>query len=119
MTFECLYPELLALVSEVGARPDVPLESEIFFTDIIEAFPSSKEECLAYIRSNLQQWFRCIGSLPEWIQDADWPFSEGKPMIFVGQTEVPPGTIWFHDTAFFYHFWNADTGETRSIIQVS
>ena len=119
MTFDEVYPELLAVVSEASARPDVPLESEIFFSNVIENFAGSKKDFLAYVKSHLYEWFRYISIPPAWIQDADWPFSQGKPRVFLGQTEVSASLGWFHDDAIFYHFWDPQIGATQSVIQVS
>jgi hypothetical protein len=118
VTFDDLYRDLLTIVSAAGARPDVPAESEAFFSNVIEQFHGSREDCLRYIHGNVRAWFRCVSDLPRWIQDANWQFSEGKPMVFVGQIDIPHSAGYLHDDSSFFVFWNPDTGETKTVIQV-
>lgn len=119
MTFEDIRHDLLLIVSEAGARPDVPTESRRFFTSIVERFGDDREACLDYVRANLTSWFRCVGREPDWIQEPHWQFDENKPMVFVGQVDVHHSLGWFHDEARFFVFWNPENGETRTVIQVS
>ena len=60
-----------------------------------------------------------IDRSPEWIQEAEWQFADGKPMVFVGQIDVPHAKGVFHDDASFFIFWSPDTGEVRGTIQVA
>ena len=41
----------------------------------------------------------------------------GRPMVFVGSIEAPPGT--FHDDARFYVFWSPEVGTRECVIQVA
>lgn len=119
MTFDDVYEELLSLTSEVGARPDVPMESEQFFSKVVEDFDGTKEECLEHIKNNLHNWFRFVFEEPRWLQEPDWQFLNGKPMVFIGQIEIPVTTGYFHDDASFYVFGEIETGETKVVIQVA
>ncbi len=119
MSLDDLSPDLWMIVSEVYARPDVPIESEGFFEDIANSFQGSKEECLSYIRNHVKNWFRCSNKPPTWIQEAEWQFSNGKPMIFVGQVDVSASSGLFHDDASFYTFYSPENDEIKTLVQVS
>ncbi len=119
MTLDDLYDDLIEVVSEAAAQVDIPIESEEFFSKIVKNFDGSKEECLMYIEANVKRWFRCITERPKWIQEAEWQFNNGNPMVFVGQVEVDPASGFFHDSAIFYLFWDSKTGETKTAIQVA
>lgn len=119
MTLDEVYERLLPLVSEAHAQVDVPIESEQFFSDMAENYAGTPEEFLAYVRENLGVWFKAVGERPDWIQEAEWQFSGGGPMVFVGQLDVPADAGYFHDDARVFVFWDPATGETKSIIQVA
>ena len=119
VTLDDVYEDLIALVSEVGAQADVPAEAEAFFSELVAAFPGEREEFVQHARKNLRDWFRAVNAYPVWVQEAEWPFSNGRPMVFVGQIDVPAGKGLFHDDAAFYVFWDPETGDTREVIQVA
>jgi hypothetical protein len=119
MRLDDIYEELLRLTSEAAVRPDVPLESEQFFSALVDTFLGSKEECIEFIRSNLRVWFTSMTEGPRWLQEPEWQFSGGKPMVFVGQIDVPSSRGYFHDDASFYLFWDGDTGEEKVVVQVA
>ena len=119
MTFDDLYLDLLVVVSEAHARPDVPIQSEQFFTKTLENFQGSSEDYIAYVKEHLKDWFRCNDKPPVWMQDAEWQFSDGYPMLFVGQIDVPSTSGLFHDDASFYIFYSLENGETKTIIQTA
>lgn len=101
MTFDEMIPDLFRILSQAGARPDVPIEAEEFFTRIVSDY-TDRESCCQYIEEHLFDWFRCFQGRPDWIQDPDWPWAGGKPMVFVGSMDAPPGA--FHDDARFFLF---------------
>lgn len=119
MKFDDVYMDLLDVGMEFNVDISSSRESQDFFSRIVETFNGSKEELLEYARNNMSIWFRTVEKLPEWIQNPEWQFLDRKPMVFVGQINVPYSRGWFHDEASFYIFWAPDTGETRSVIQVS
>ena len=61
----------------------------------------------AYLRAQIPKYFRSCGEPPHWIQNPDWPFCGGLPMVFVGQNDVDAkglaGTF-FHDDVSYYVF---------------
>jgi hypothetical protein len=117
MNIDEMYEELLHILSEVGA--DINDESEQFLLRFLENFQGSKDDFLRFVEDNLYKWFKFIKYKPDWIQNAEWQFNNGKPMIFVGQVEVEPNNEYFHDEASFYFFWDSETGDVKNIIQVS
>jgi hypothetical protein len=116
MTFEEMIPDLFDIVPLAGARPDVPIEAEEFFTQLVARY-SDREACRRYIEEHLFDWFRCLGDKPDWIQAPEWPWAGGRPMVFVGSIDAPPGT--FHDDGRFYVFWSPEIGTTECVIQVA
>jgi hypothetical protein len=97
----------------------VPIESEEFFATLVSRFAGSKSDFLRYVKENLPSWFRFVSQPPRWLQEAEWQFSRGVPMVFVGQVDVSAGAQWFHDDASFFVFWDPETGETKVTIQVA
>ena len=118
MTLDEVYDDLVSIVSEVGAQVDVPREAEAFFTAVVERC-ATKEDCLEHVRDNLRTWFRAVHSYPVWIQEAEWQFAQGRPMIFVGQVDVPAAKGLLHDDSSFFVFWDPEGGEIRTVSQVA
>jgi hypothetical protein len=119
MTLDDVYEELLPIVSEVGAQVDVPIESEQFFEELADTFAGSSAEFVEYVRANLRSWFVCLNEEPSWLQEGEWQFANGKPMVFVGEMILPPEKTGLHDDAGFFVFWDRNTGETKTVIQVA
>lgn len=67
MTFDDASPVLFAIIPRFGARPDIPIASEDFFTALVARFSDK-----AALRDHLEQlaptMFRCLHGQPEWIQ---------------------------------------------------
>jgi hypothetical protein len=119
MTLDEVFEDLILIVSEVGAQVYVPAESERFFTEMVEQFDGSRQDLLDHVSSSVGTWFKCFRTRPEWIQEAEWQFHDGRPMMFVGQISVPAGRSGFHDDAAFYLFYDPETGVTKNVIQVA
>lgn len=119
MKLDDVYGELLQLVADAGGNIDAPIESEAFFTGLVESFVGTEAELLAYAEVNMATWFRCLDAKPCWIQEAEWPFANGKPMVFVGQLDIQPDKSGLHDHSAFFVFWDCDSGDTKVIIQVA
>lgn len=119
MNLDDVYSELLELVSKHGTQLTAPIEAEEFFTRQVESFNGSREQLLEHFRVNLPTWFRAISDQPRWIQEAEWQFTRGEPMVFVGQLDVPAGTGIYHDDASFFVFVDPRSGETKTVIQVA
>jgi len=115
MDSEDLLYELLPLLNRFGVDPRVPRACHEFFLVKIQEFEGSDAECIEHIVKMTPSWFRCLNTGPEWIQNPKWMFSEGKPMVFVGQIDVKSSEGW-PESAFFL-FWNPDNGDTEVVHQ--
>lgn len=119
MKLDDVFEELLGIVSNAGAQVDVPIESEQFFETLIEGFQGSEAEFLSYARENVGRWFNSVpAGGPNWMQEAEWQFHNGKPMTFVGEVSIPKAAGLFHDDASVFVFLSED-GVTKSVIQVA
>jgi hypothetical protein len=119
VTLDDVYEDALELMAGVGARPDVPLESREFVEAFIAGFRGTREELLAELRRRSVEWFRSLSGVPHWLQEPEWQFNEGRPMIFVGQVDIGKGSGLFHDDAAIFVFFDPVEGETKTVIQVS
>lgn len=116
MTFEDAIPDLFDVIGRYGARPDVPIAAEEFFTELVALF-DDRDPLRRHLEEQASEWFRCLQEPPDWIQGAEWPWAGGRPMVFVGSIDAPPGT--FHDDARFYVFWSPEIGTRECVIQVA
>lgn len=111
-----IYGDLLAAVSNVGA--DITGDCELFLLDLRANFTGTDDEFVEHVRENVGSWFRVITSCPEWIQNAEWQFHRGKPMIFAGEIPIPKSAGLYHDDACVFVFLSED-GVTTNVIQVA
>lgn len=116
MISEDIYPKLLATVSMVGA--DLTDECELFFENELASFSGSAEDFVVHARTQIHRWFRCVAAYPEWLQNAEWQFDAGKPMMFTGQLAVPRSSGLFHDDAAIFVFVNP-SGIIRTVLQIN
>src|SRR5262245_49657852 len=119
MKLDDVYDDLLSIVSEVRAAVSTPIESERFFSDLLENYQGTRNGLLQYVQNNIRLWFRYIDDEPRWIQSPEWRFYNGKPMVFVGQIDISREKGQFHDDASFYIFWDSETGVVDTVIQVA
>ena len=54
-----------------------------------ESVTDSKVTLTKWLKQRLKQDFKCISDKPKWVDDPEWPFYEGTPMVFVGQILSP------------------------------
>ena len=111
-----IYGALLSAVSNVGA--DITSDCEQFLSALRTDFNGTDNAFVEYVRANIRGWFRAVGAYPEWIQNADWQFHKGKPMLFVGDIEIPKSAGLYHDDACVYVFLSED-GVTTSVVQIA
>ncbi len=115
---------LFDVAGRLGFYPDGGPESEPFFRRRADGYAERTAVDGAAAREwlveQLEMGFRALRERPRWIQDPDWQFRNGEPMLFVGQLDVPAGTTrLFHDDAAFFVFWSPEEGVTETIIQVA
>ena len=97
-----------------GVRPDVPLEAEAFTRELLRNYKGGRDTLANWYGEQLELNYRSLDDPPEWIQDPEWAFDGGRPMVFVGQLER---TVDRHGTLVFYIFWNPKTGATKVVTQ--
>lgn len=117
MTLDEIYDDVLEIVSRSGAR--ISGDVEPFLEQQILGIAGSKDTVLGAVAVKAPEWFRSIGNPPEWIQEAEWPTHDGKPMVFIGQISIPPTSGVFHDEGTILVFIDAESGVTTNIIQVA
>ncbi|EMS71392.1 hypothetical protein [Ruminiclostridium cellobioparum] len=108
---------LLRLGREFYFDPLSSIESEEYFIKLLKKCEGDNLE--SWLRSAVSKNFLFLESRPEWIQGSEWQFSEGKPMMFVGQINLSPQKTGLHDDAVFYVFWDRESGETKTILQIA
>jgi hypothetical protein len=116
---EKVYEMLLDVCLKHGCRPDVPIEAEDFFRELVATYSGSEEGFAHWLEEQVVRQFRSIRNRPEWLQSPEWPVFQGKPMLFVGQIDLPEGsTAILNHNASFYVFWDyGGTGSTKVIVQ--
>ena len=109
---------LLGLGNEYGFDPLSSIESEKFFKDLISKYNIKEIDFLDLLRKDIEKLFKVIDKKPEWIQDPEWQFNNGKPMEFIGQLDIKKNKIGLHDDVAFYVFWDRDVGKMKTIMQI-
>jgi hypothetical protein len=56
------------------------------------------------IKQRAKELFRYTDKPPRWIQGADWPIRDGRPLVFVGQIAIDAPEL-FHDKGTVYVFF--------------
>jgi hypothetical protein len=105
------YSALLRVCKRYAVHPSSSLAAEEFFRGLLEEFDRTgdKESLENWLDQRLPQLFSAVGERPRWIQDPAWPFSSGKPMIFIGQIDCSiehesVAASVLHDDSAFYIF---------------
>lgn len=83
---------------------------------LIESIPKdlSKTKRIAMGKEKIKALFRYDKSYPRWIQEAEWPFVNGKPLVFSHQERIK-GDDWH----VLYYFYDPDTKEQTVVEQFS
>ncbi len=86
-----------------------------YFEEIGATFDgNNKKEVKQKIKEKVSSDFIVIKSAPKWIQDQFWPFSEGKPMLFIG--ELGMGEL-LHDFSKVFVFYDLKLNKFENIVQ--
>jgi hypothetical protein len=85
-----IYMMLVDVCKTYAVCPSSSLESENFFRHLLtqyaeEADPANISQ---WLQEQITKYFIAVGERPKWIQNPEWPFADGKPMIFVGQIDL-------------------------------
>jgi hypothetical protein len=84
------------------------------FDKIMALIPNDlpKEEKMALFEVKAKEFFKADNELPYWIQEAEWPIINGKPLVFSHQEEE----VGYGERTFYY-FYDAETKEETIITQ--
>jgi len=116
-------PETLSLILSVvepyGVYPLSSDDAEAFFNNLLSQYsgPLERERLVDWLNNQLHTLFVSVGERPRWIQNPDWQFAHGKPMIFAGQIDISRKSFpFYHDDSSLYIFI-ASKEEPRVIVQ--
>lgn len=96
------YLMLFEVAKGYGVDPSSSLEAEAFFRVLLEQYPGSpdsEDEKTEWLDEQIRQYFITLDKRPEWVQNPEWPFVDGRPMVFAGQIDI----IVEKETAHFIH----------------
>lgn len=119
-----IYMLILKVGAKYGVDPSMSIASEEFFRRTLAEYKGDKSQAdiLRWLEDIISSNFLAFDQLPEWIQEPEWPFTSGQPMIFVGQVNVKrnasivaQNTI--HDDTSYYVFIPQERGTPQVIIQ--
>jgi hypothetical protein len=54
---------------------------------------SVSRDTRAWLRTRLEPAFPCVAARPKWLDEPEWPYFRGKPMVFVGQLTIPSSEL--------------------------
>lgn len=78
----------------------------------------SEAKIVKIIKEKLAEQFKYAGKPPKWIQSAEWPIVDGKPLTFIGQIAINAPEL-FHDNGAVYVFYDETTGSFETLSQFS
>ena len=110
---------ILGVVEPYGVYPLSSDDAETFFTVLLSHYSGPSERgCLVdWLNNQLSTLFVSVGERPRWIQNPDWQFAHGKPMIFAGQIDISKKAFpFYHDDTSLYIFI-ASKEEPRVVVQ--
>jgi hypothetical protein len=110
-----LYEDLYSII--LSAQPKwLDVETGYVSRTLLpEAGSQSGAELRDWLKKRFLEKFRYATVPPEWLQNPEWLYSQGEPLIFLGQISVEH---FFHDEAAVYVFYNPKTGACETIVQI-
>ena len=105
------YELVLRECSKHGIDPSSSIEAEDYFRNLLAQYTGDTDR--NHFASWLDDWladdFVALAGRPKWIQGANCPFSNGLPMVFIGQIDISVKDVdrpkrFFHDDTSFYVF---------------
>lgn len=84
--------------------------------EVIKSIPPnlSKTKRIELGKAKIKELFRYDKTYPRWIQGAEWPIVNGKPLVFSHRERVKGD-----DYHYLYHFYDPDTKEETIVEQFS
>ena len=89
------------------------LEAEKYIDEIYQSLLGknmSKKELIKTFKNTLKEKFRYTSKPPFWIQEPEWPFFEGRPMVY--ESRHPIGDV------MIYVFSDEDSGMCTEVTQI-
>lgn len=113
---------LCDLGCQLGFDPLSSLEIESYFSTVLgeaERAGIREDDLPDWLLRRIAPDFQSVAANPRWIQTDEWPISEGRPMVFIGQIDVAPtpGLTGRH-TSFFL-FLDPRTWQRKTVVQDS
>jgi hypothetical protein len=105
-------PQLLALSQQFGFDPLSSTEMESYFVALLNSRSLHDIETKV-----IPSAFVSVGKKPCWLQGAEWPVSNGEPMVFLGQFDVPRDNGFVPGETSVYVFCDRTTRAIQSVIQ--
>jgi len=90
-------------------------DEEFLKNEIINKIPvdiATKKERINWCRNKIKECFRYDKSPPRWIQNAEWPIVNGKPLVFKRQSKERPD-----DEQVDFYFYDPDTKQETVVTQ--
>jgi len=90
-------------------------DEEFLKNEIINKIPDelkSKGQKIKWCKNKIKEYFKYDRSPPRWIQNAEWPIINGKPLVFRRQSKEG-----LNDEQIDYYFYDPDTKQETIITQ--
>ena len=90
------------------------IDDQGIFDKILEERPTelSKTKQIAWGKARLKELFRYDKTYPRWVQGAEWPIVNGKPLMFSHQSKEKKD-----DERVYFYFYDPDTMEETVVEQ--
>jgi len=98
-------------------QPDwIDITDEAFLEErIISKAPAdlSEDRKIKWCKERIKELFKYDSKPPRWVQEAEWPVVDGKPLVFREQSKEKDG-----DERVCFHFYDPDTKRETVVIQM-
>ena len=79
--------------------------------------PQKKGELKKIMKEKFKSMFQYHKRPPSWIQSAEWPIVNDKPLYFLGQYEIKDCNV-FHDNGYVYIFVDKESKNIKTVTQL-
>ncbi len=111
--FHIMYREEYRFLLQI--QPDyIDCQDDSILQPIIDSIPKdlSKTKRIAMGKEKVKALFKYDKTYPRWVQEAEWPIVNGKPLVFSHQKKAKGG-----DIRTYYYFYDPDTKEQTVVEQ--
>lgn len=91
------------------------IDDQGLFDKLLEELPKdlSKTKQIAWGKARLKELFKYDKTFPRWVQGAEWPIVNGKPLVFSHQSKEKK-----EDERTYYYFYDPETKEQIVVTQM-